>query len=142
MEPPRNVINKLACVADIMTRHTVTLNPHHSFADAVALMADRHIRHIIVVDTGGKVVGVISDRDILRALARTPNWQSKEVSQFMTRDPITVKPETALTVAVSKMVAKRINCLPVVADDVTVQGILTSTDLLRSFQKLLESFGK
>jgi CBS-domain-containing membrane protein len=127
------------CVADVMTRKTVTLSPHHGFTEAVSLMADRHFRHIVVVDTGGKILGVISDRDILRTLARTANWQTKDVSQIMTRDPFTVKRETPLVVAVAKIVSKRINCLPVLDDDGKVCGILTSTDLLKAYQKLLES---
>ena len=127
------------CVADVMTRKTVTLSPHHGFTEAVSLMADRHFRHIVVADTGGQILGVISDRDILRTLARTSNWQTKDVGQIMTRDPITVKRETPLSVAVAKLVAKRINCLPVLDDEGKVCGILTSTDLLKSYQKLLES---
>jgi len=127
------------CVADVMTRKTVTLSPHHGFAEAVSLMADRHFRHVVVVDTGGQILGVISDRDILRTLARTSNWQTKDVSQIMTRDPVTVKRETPLSVAVAKIVAKRINCLPVLDDEGKVCGILTSTDLLKAYQKLLES---
>ncbi len=113
------------CVADVMTRKTVTLSPHHSFAEAVSLMTDRHFRHIVVIDTGGHIVGVISDRDILRTLARTTNWQTKDVSQIMTREPFTV--------------TKRINCLPVLDDEGKVCGIVTSTDLLKAYQKLLES---
>src|SRR5262245_64894545 len=127
------------CVGDVMTRKTVTLSPHHGFAEAVSLMADRHFRHIVVVDTGGKILGVISDRDILRTLARTTNWQTKDVSQIMTRDPFTVKRETPLSVAVAKIVAKRINCLPVLDDEGKVCGIVTSTDLLKAYQKVLES---
>jgi acetoin utilization protein AcuB len=130
------------CVADVMTRKTVTLSPHHGLAEAVSLMADRHFRHIVVVDTGGQVLGVISDRDILRTLARTSNWQTKDVSQIMTRDPVTVERETPLSAAVAKMVAKRINCLPVLDDEGKVCGILTSTDLLKAYQKLLESLEK
>jgi CBS domain-containing protein len=135
-------IVRYKCVADVMTRKTVTLSPHHGFAEAVSLMADRHFRHVVVADTGGQILGVISDRDILRALARTSNWQTKDVSQIMTRDPVTVKRETPLSVAVARMVAKRINCLPVLDDEGKVCGILTSTDLLKAYQKLLESLDK
>ena len=130
------------CVGDVMTRRTVTLSPHHGLAEAVSLMADRHFRHIVVVDSGGQILGVISDRDILRALARSNNWQSKDVSQIMTRNPVTVKCETPLFVAVAKIVAKRINCLPVLDGEGKVCGILTSTDLLKAYQKLLESLEK
>ena len=134
-----DALGRCRCVADVMTHKTVTLSPHHGLAEAVSLMADRHFRHIVVADTGGQILGVISDRDILRTLARTSNWQVKDVGQIMTRDPITVKPKTPLSVAVAKIVAKRINCLPVLDDEGKVCGILTSTDLLKSYQKLLES---
>ncbi len=125
-------------VADVMTAKVVTLSPHHTFDDAANLMNDRHFRHCVVVDNYRKAVGVISDRDIFRVLARNPNSRSKSLEQFMTRNPVTVKRNTRIIDAVSKMIAKRINCLPVVEEDGTVCGIVTSTDLLKSYQQLLE----
>ncbi len=125
-------------VADVMTGKVVTLSPHHSFSEVANLMNDRYFRHCVVVDNYGKAVGVISDRDILRALARNPNSRSKSLDQIMTRNPLTVKRNTPIIDAVSKMLSKRINCLPVVEEDGTVCGIVTSTDLLKSYQQLLE----
>jgi acetoin utilization protein AcuB len=125
-------------VADVMTGKVVTLNPHHSFNDAANLMNDRYFRHCVVVDSQRRIVDVISDRDILRALARNPNSRSKSLDQIMTRMPITVKRNTPIVDAVAKILAKRINCLPVVENDGTVCGIVTSTDLLKSYQQLLE----
>jgi acetoin utilization protein AcuB len=125
-------------VADVMTGKVVTLSPHHSFNEVANLMNDRYFRHCVVVDNSRQVVGVISDRDILRSLARNPNSRSKSLEQFMTRNPVTVKRNTPIVDAVSKMLAKRINCLPVVEDDGSVCGIVTSTDLLKSYQQLLE----
>jgi acetoin utilization protein AcuB len=133
------IMNRRKSVADVMTRKTITLSPHHSLTEVVSLMADRHFRHVVVVDNGGRIVGVVSDRDILRALSRTSNWQTKDVSQIMTREPFTVKQETPVSVAVAKIVSKRINCLPVLDDEEKVCGIVTSTDLLKAYQKLLES---
>jgi CBS domain-containing protein len=125
-------------VADVMTGKVVTLSPHHSFNDAANLMNDRYFRHCVVVDSQRKIVGVISDRDIMRALARNPNSRSKSLDQIMTQNPITVKRNTPIVDAVSKIVSKRINCLPVIEDDGTVCGIVTSIDLLKSYQQLLE----
>ena len=125
-------------VADVMTGKVVTLSPHHSFNDAANLMNDRYFRHCVVVDSQRKIVGVISDRDIMRALVRNPNARSKSLDQIMTQNPITVKRNTPIVDAVSKMVAKRINCLPVIENDGTVCGIVTSIDLLKSYQQLLE----
>ena len=129
-------------VADVMTGKVVTLSPHHTFNEVTNLMNDRYFRHCVVVDNFRKPIGVISDRDILRALARNPNSRSKSLDQIMTRNPITVKRSTPIIDAVSKIVAKRINCLPVVEDDGTVCGIVTSTDLLKSYQQLLEMVRK
>lgn len=125
-------------VADVMTGKVVTLSPHHTFDEAANLMNDRHFRHCVVVDSYRKAIGVISDRDIFRALARNPNSRSKSLEQFMTRNPVTVKRNTPIIDAVSKLVSRRINCLPVIEDDGTVCGIVTSTDLLKSYQQLLE----
>jgi CBS domain-containing protein len=144
MAVPQNSSNEMSLVigpteiADVMTGKVVTLSPHHSFNDVANLMNDRYFRHCVVVDQTGVVVGVISDRDILRALARNPNSRSKSLDQIMTKHPITVKRNTAIIDAVAKMVAKRINCLPVIDDDGRVCGIVTSTDLLKSYQQLLE----
>ena len=125
-------------VADVMTGKVVTLSPHHGFNEVTNLMNDRSFRHCVVVDNQGRVVGVISDRDILRALARNPNSRTKSLEQIMTRNPITVKRNTPIIDAVSKILSKRINCLPVIEDDGSVCGIVTSTDLLKSYLKLLE----
>jgi Predicted signal-transduction protein containing cAMP-binding and CBS domains len=144
MAVPQNAPNEMSLVigptevADVMTGKVVTLSPHHNFNDVANLMNDRYFRHCVVVDQTGVVVGVISDRDILRALARNPNSRSKSLDQIMTKHPITVKRNTAIIDAVAKMVAKRINCLPVIDDDGRVCGIVTSTDLLKSYQQLLE----
>jgi CBS domain-containing protein len=129
-------------VADVMTAKVVTLSPHHSFSEVANLMNDRYFRHCVVVDAHGQLVGVISDRDILRALARNPNSRSKSLEQIMTHNPITVRRNTPIADAVGKILSRRINCLPVVDEDGTVCGIVTSTDLLKSYQRLLDLLHK
>jgi CBS domain-containing protein len=56
----------------------------------------------------------------------------------MTGEPLTVSPEMPISVAIKSMLAMRINCLPVVGADGKVCGILTSTDLLKSYEKIQE----
>ncbi|HYA28507.1 MAG TPA: CBS domain-containing protein [Acidobacteriota bacterium] len=129
-------------VADVMTAKVVALSPHHSFSDVANLMNDRYFRHCVVVDARGLLVGVISDRDILRALARNPNSRSKSLEQIMTHNPVTVRRNTPIADAVGKILSRRINCLPVVEEDGSVCGIVTSTDLLKSYQNLLDMMHK
>jgi CBS domain-containing membrane protein len=121
-------------VADIMTTTLTTLSPHYTFGEAVQLMANSPFRHFLVVNADRTLAGVFSDRDVLRALGRTPNWQAKAVSGV-----ITVNPKTPLSIAAMLMLERRINCLPVVDDDRKVCGILTSTDLLSVYQKMQAS---
>jgi len=99
-------------VADVMTRRVITLSPHHSFSDSVSLMAKHSFRHFLVVDAAGRLVGVVSDRDILRVLARTAHWNTTSVSQFMTRDVITVKPNTELSFAVERCCRSELTVFP------------------------------
>lgn len=118
-------------VGEIMTKNVVCLSPHETFAEAIGLMANRPFRHFLVVEDDDRLVGVVSDRDLLRILARTPSWQKTRVAEVMTRTTITVHPDTPLSTAIDEMLLHRINCLPVVDDKECVLGIVTSTDLLR-----------
>jgi CBS domain-containing protein len=129
-------------VEDVMTRKVITLRPDHTFADTVNLMAKHSFRHFLVVESTARLVGVISDRDILRAVARTRDWNTSYVRQFMSRDMVAVKPDTKLSHATGMMLSKRINCLPVVDDNGIVCGIVTSTDLLKVFRSIQESLEK
>jgi CBS domain-containing protein len=123
-------------VSEVMTKDAKTLAPEQSFAEAVALMANQSFRHILIADEDERLQGVVSDRDVLRALARTPNWNDKTVSEIMTSDLVTVTPDAPISVAVKAMLAARINCLPVIGPDGRVCGILTSTDLLKAYEKI------
>lgn len=136
LSPPLGVHSAATRVADIMSTNLVTLSAHHTFGQALQLMADSPFRHFLVIHADGRLAGVFSDRDVLRALGRTPDWQAKNVSGVMTHQVFTVTPETLLSEAAAEMLSRRINCLPVIDNDGKVCGIITSTDLLRSYQKI------
>ncbi len=121
-------------VADVMTHDFVALTPEQTFAELVGLMASRPFHHVLVVDVEEQLLGVISDRDVLRAMSRIPDWTKKSVSEIMSRESITTTPNSAISAALKTMLDKRINCLPVLGEDQRVCGILTSTDLLRAYQ--------
>lgn len=129
-------------VADAMTLDPITLSPHHTFAEVVSFMAQYPFRHFLVVESPRRLVGVISDRDVLRALARTPNWHASYARELMSRDVIVVKPDTELSLAAGEMLSRRINCLPVVDDSGNICGIITSTDLLKRYCTIQESVEK
>jgi len=123
-------------VADVMTQDVRTMLPDQSFAEVIAMMATRSFHHMLVVDEEERLRGVISDRDVLRALSRTPDWSKKSVAEIMNPDSITTTPESTISAAVRSMLEHRINCLPVIGPDGRVAGILTTTDLLKTYEKL------
>jgi acetoin utilization protein AcuB len=133
----------LLAVSDLMTREVVTIAESCPLADAISLFNERGFRHLVVVE-GTQVAGVLSDRSALRALVRNPDAQATAVRTAMTKDPVTIRPHATVSEAIHLLLTNRINCLPVVADDGSVSGILTTTDLLRaqfSLQRWLESRG-
>ena len=126
-------------VADVMSKAVVTLSPTDSVAKSVDLLAKGDFRHLVIADDEQRVLGVISDRDILSVKGRISDWHSKRLRDAMTSNPLTVTPETPLSAAASTMLAKKINCLPVLDRAGKLCGIVTSTDIMKICQKLLES---
>jgi len=125
-------------VSEVMTRDVVATAPDHSVQEAVTLLARHRFRHLLVVAGDQRLAGVISDRDLLRFMIRGPQWGNSPVSEVMKTDPVTVTPEAPLSTAITEMLNRRINCLPVISSDGQVVGILTSTDLLKTLHKLQE----
>lgn len=135
----RELIGAPMCIGDIMTRNLFTLSPNQSMADAAELLDCHPFRHFLIVDAGGKLAGVISDRDILRAHAVKSGWKAHPIKEFMTANPSTATEDMSLSVAADMMVAKRINCLPVIDECGLVSGIVTSTDILKTYRRVQRS---
>jgi CBS domain-containing protein len=118
-------------VAELMTRTVITLRPDQSVQDAVDLFARREFRHIPVAN-GASLVGVLSDRDVLRALVRSHDIINVPVSTIMRSNPFTTEPDASLCEAAYLLLSHRINSLPVIDGARNLVGILTTTDLLRA----------
>lgn len=122
-------------VGDIMTPELVTLREEDDLAVAEWALALRRFRHLPVT-RGDQLVGVVTQRDLLRARSRFEQGTTTvAVSEFMTRDPVTVDPTMPLQEAADIMVLRKIGCLPVVADNRLV-GLITEGDLVRFARNL------
>jgi acetoin utilization protein AcuB len=132
---PAGAFSRFATVAEIMTAGVRTLRPERPIADAVAAFNEFGFRHMPVVDQTGSLVGVISDRDALRAMAKDAATGA-DVASVMTRGGITVTPATTITDAIELVVFHRINCLPV-TDGGELRGLVTTTDLLQAMHQIL-----
>jgi acetoin utilization protein AcuB len=132
---------EMLLVRDSMTREVVTVGPETAAAEALALCRENRIRHLPVLE-GGRLVGIISDRDLRSATpalgdpARVEALGHIRVSDEMARDVATVHPEDPIEDAAMAMYERKIGCLPVVDGD-DLAGILTSSDVLRAFVHLV-----
>jgi CBS domain-containing protein len=125
----------LSSVGQLMASEVVTLQSEQTVQEAAQLFAVRRFRHLLVTE-GSRLVGVVSDRDVFRFLAGHPDGQGMPVSAVMTRNPITLGRDASVASAMSVILHKRIDCVPVVTDDLTLEGIVTTTDLLRALYAL------
>jgi acetoin utilization protein AcuB len=128
-------------VKDSMTRGVVVLSPETTAGEALALCRERHIRHLPVLEEG-ELVGIVSDRDLRSAApalgdpGRASALEKIRISDVMTRDVVTTRPEDPIEEAANRMQERRIGCLPVVEDGVLV-GILTSSDVMEALVQLI-----
>jgi CBS domain-containing protein len=127
---------KSRTVADVMTRNVVTVSPSHTLTEILNLKASNSSRHYVVVGSPRRLLGVISDEDVLRALAGEGNWQNLHADELMSRDVIPVGPTTDLTFATTVMQSEGFDCLPVVDDQGDVCGLLSLSDLLKIYREL------
>jgi len=129
-------------LADIMHRPVVTIDMD-STLERVRDIFDEQCFHHLIVEDAGRIVGVVSDRDLLRHLSpfvgaawaeRRQDTQTlaRKVHQIMHRDVITAAPETTAGDAARTMMSQNISCLPVVDDAGALRGIITVHDLLKA----------
>jgi CBS domain-containing protein len=111
------------CVSDAMTRDPVTVAPSDTLEHARTLMRLGRIRHLPVV-ADGKLVGLLSSREV------NPR-NGTHVRDVMVMEPLTTAPSHLLRKAARTMYQQKIGCLPVVAADLKLLGIITESDFVR-----------
>ncbi len=132
---------------DYMVSPVITVYPEDTISHARKLMLERGIRRIPVVDRQGKLVGIITVRDLVRILSqrRAPwRWRSlgnSLVGTYMTKDLVTITPETSPYEAAKVMLERGISGLPVVKSNSLV-GLITKTDLVRYFAEKMKGVFK
>jgi len=139
---------ELARVRDYMTRDPLTLRDDDLLRQAVEVVMVRRIRHIPVLDGAGRLVGIVTDRDVQGTLpsplsAAAPEeyealLETTSLAHIMTKDVITVAPDDLAAEAVETLLAGRIDGLPVLEAG-RVVGIFTVRDALRAYLELLRA---
>ena len=128
-------------VGQFMSTDLFTVRPSDPAGLAARMMDWRQVRHLPVEDDHGKLIGLLSFRDLLRLIAN-PEAQEGEptVDQIMRKDPMTVTPSTPTLEALELMRAHNIGSLPVVDEEGRLIGLVTVYDLLGIASKVLEDF--
>jgi acetoin utilization protein AcuB len=125
----------------IMSTRVIAVGMDDKLETIQALFERFRFHHLIVLGENDILVGVVSDRDLLKALSpfistlveRIQDLRTlkKPVHQIMARKPITASKDLAVEEAAVLMLNKGISCLPIVRADRTVEGIVTDKDILR-----------
>jgi len=132
-------IDNYKTVEQFMAVDLFTVRPEDIVDLAASLMHWRHVRHVPVEDDAGRLIGIVSHRDLLElfALGKITGQAQWSVRDIMKTDLITVAPDTPTLDALTLMRDKNIGCLPVVKNDRLV-GLVTAYDFLTVSSKLFE----
>lgn len=136
-------------VRHVMTPDPFTVGPDDLCTDVLREMRARHFRHAPVVD-GGALIGVVSERDLVRALPHLIESLERDASgasaratvrSTMTADVLTCSPSDPLDRTARRMLEARVGCLVVADDAGAARGVVTTADALRGFTGHLDLTG-
>jgi CBS domain-containing protein len=123
---------------DAMSQKVIAISPDATLEQAIRLLIDHHISGAPVVDGDGKLVGIVSEYQLLE-VTYDPTLRGRTVSDFMTKAPIAVPPSASLAEVVTLFVLHRIRRMPVV-DNGQLVGIIARRDVLRCMAENRFSF--
>ncbi len=126
-------------IKDWMSTPVITVGPDESMMKASKLLKDKNIRRLPVVDDKGKLIGILSDRDIKEASPSKATTldvhelyyllSEIKVKDIMTKNPVRLKPEDSVEKAAVLLSEKSLGALPIVDEDDSVVGIITEKDM-------------
>ena len=115
-------------IRDLMTSEVLTVAPEDTVGEAAEKMVARGVGSVLVSDYG-RLIGILTERDLLRAVADRIHSSEARVREWMTREPITVTPDTPAEDAARTMLEHGFRHLPVVQGEQTI-GIVSLRDVL------------
>jgi CBS domain-containing protein len=133
-------------VKDLMTKDVVTIEADKTVVEAAALMSEKDIGDLVVMD-GSTPVGIVTERDLVRRVLAERKPVSTKVSKIMTTPLKVIDPDAPIKEAARRMVNKKIRRLPVIKNNKLV-GILTAADFAKHLSKktltddILEAMGR
>lgn len=126
----------MATAMDIMTTKVVTIRQTATVREALRTLDELDVRHLPVIDERKELVGMLSDRDLIR-LRRSQEVLQRPVSEVMSADVLSVTPATEVAEIIDLMSENRIGAVPVVDNDSHLAGLISYVDVLRAAGKAL-----
>lgn len=130
-------------VSSIMTERVVTVGMDDTLETIREIFCQVTFHHLLVVEDDGRLCGVISDRDLFKAvspfidtaaaLPRDDATLNRRAHQIMSRSPICVNPDTPIADAVRILLGEKVSCLPVVSKENKLVGLVSWKDMFRSY---------
>ena len=113
----------MASVSEVMNRSVVTVDPTSSIGEAAEKMIEAGVGAVVVMEDMARLVGIITERDLMRAVAQRARAAEARVRQWMTESVVTIQPETEIKDAAKMMFTKNFRHLPVVNKEGRLMGI-------------------
>jgi CBS domain-containing protein len=120
----------MATIREVMSTELVSVAPGATVAEAATVMGARQVGAALVVE-GEALIGIFTERDILRALASDFDAAHHHVGDWMTKEPVTVSPDASAAESLDRMLAEGFRHLPVTEDGALV-GVVSLRDLSRA----------
>ena len=124
-------------VSEAMNREVIALSPEDSVDRAFALMGEKKFRGIPIADQDKKILGIVTMSDVLRVSSE--QMKKTMLKDIMTKNVVFIYPEDRLLDALGKMTTNGIGRLPVVSKENQIVGIITRSDLFRTYQSYIQS---
>ena len=113
----------MATIAEIMNKSVVTVDPTSSIGEAAEKMIDAGVGAVVVMEDMARIVGIVTERDLMRAVAQRARAAEARVRQWMTESVVTIEPDTEIKDAAKMMFERNFRHLPVVNKDGRLMGI-------------------
>jgi CBS domain-containing protein len=119
----------VSTVGELMTRDVLSVDPADTIGEAAERMVERGCGSAVVLDFG-RLIGILTERDLLKAVAGRIHTSEARVREWMTPEPVTVTQDTAAEDAAHQMLENGFRHLPVVEDGQTI-GVVSIRDVAR-----------
>jgi CBS domain-containing protein len=106
----------MATVADVMNKDVLTVQPSDTIGEAADKMIDAGVGAIVVMEDGVRIIGIVTERDLMRAVSGRARAAEARVRQWMTENVVTIEPETTVEAAAKIMFENHFRHLPVVRE--------------------------